>query len=100
LASTPSSRPSPKLLEIAANVAAKGMLDDQARSPPESSSRHDREFAARSVPPSFFVEMIPQIGERPDNPVIAPGSIFLSHPNNQSFDFFVDWRSARGSMTS
>src|SRR5215475_4303979 len=36
LASTPSSRPSPKLLEIAANVAAKRILDDQARSPPRA----------------------------------------------------------------
>jgi len=51
LASMPSSRPSPKLLEIdAANVATKRIPEDQAGSPPEPSSWRDREFAARSVP--------------------------------------------------
>jgi hypothetical protein len=43
-------------------------------------------------------DVISQIGERPDNPIIAPGSIFLGHPHNQFLDFFVDWRSARTSV--
>jgi hypothetical protein len=56
--------------------------------------------AAQNITDRLIGDVISQIGERPDNPVIAPGSIFLGHPRNQFLDFFVDWRSARASECS
>jgi len=41
--------------------------------------------------------LVAQIGERPDNPVIAPRAIFLGHADNQCLDFSVDPRAARSS---
>src|SRR5450830_410449 len=40
---------------------------------------------------------MPQIGQRPHNPVIAPGPILLGHANNQFLNFSVDPWPARGS---
>src|SRR6266700_2780983 len=40
---------------------------------------------------------MPQIGERPHNPIIAPGPVLLGDANNQLFNFSVDPRPARGS---
>jgi hypothetical protein len=42
----------------------------------------------------IFGDMISQIGERPDNPVIALAAIFPGHANNQSVDALVNSRSA------
>jgi hypothetical protein len=47
---------------------------------------------AQNIANCLISDMISKIGERPDNPVIAPGPIFLGHPNNQFLDFFVNWR--------
>src|ERR1035437_6598507 len=40
---------------------------------------------------------MPQIGQRPHNPIIAPGPILLGHANNQLLNFSVDPWPARGS---
>src|SRR5450759_3357998 len=40
---------------------------------------------------------MPQIGQRPHNPIIAPGPILLGHANNQFLNFSVDPWPARGS---
>ena len=56
--------------------------------------------AAQHIADRLIRDMISQIGERPDNPIIAPGPVLLRHPNNQFLDFFVDWRSTRASMRS
>src|SRR5476649_128923 len=40
---------------------------------------------------------MPQIGQRPNNPIIAPGPILLGHANNQFLNFSVDPWPARGS---
>src|ERR1017187_10207081 len=40
---------------------------------------------------------MPQIGQRPHNPIIAPGPILLGHANNQLLIFSVDPWPARGS---
>src|ERR1019366_8797935 len=40
---------------------------------------------------------MPQIGQRPHNPIIAPGPILLGHANNQFLKFSVDPWPARGS---
>src|SRR5450631_1205235 len=37
---------------------------------------------------------MPQIGQRPHNPVIAPGPILLGHANNQPLNCLVDSRPA------
>ena len=38
---------------------------------------------AQNIAERLIGDMISQIGERADNPVVAQGSIFLGHPNNQ-----------------
>src|SRR5450759_3108666 len=40
---------------------------------------------------------MPQIGQRPHNPIIAPGPILLGHANNQFLSVSVDPWPARGS---
>src|SRR5499426_1293253 len=40
----------------------------------------------------------PQIGQRPHNPVIAPGAVLLGHANNQFLNCLVDPGSAWASM--
>ena len=50
--------------------------------------------AAQHVADCLIGDMVSQIGERPDNPVIAPGAIFPGHANNQSLDVLVNSRSA------
>src|ERR1019366_2784672 len=40
---------------------------------------------------------MPQIDQRPHNPIIAPGPILLGHANNQFLDFSVDPWPAPGS---
>src|ERR1700732_4545381 len=40
---------------------------------------------------------MPQMGQRPHDPVIAPGPVLLGHADNQLFDFSVNPRPARGS---
>jgi len=47
-------------------------------------------MTAENVADGLIRDMISQIGERPDNPIMALGSIFLGHPYNQVLDFFVD----------
>src|SRR5674476_180490 len=42
-------------------------------------------------------DLMPQIGQRPHNPIIAPGPILLGHANNQFLNFSVDPWPARGS---
>ena len=54
----------------------------------------------RTVANRLIGDMISQVGERPENPIIAPGSIFLGYPHNQVLDFFVDWRSTHASLCS
>src|ERR1035437_2013094 len=41
---------------------------------------------------------MPQIGQRPHNPIIAPGEILLGHANNQPLNCLVDPRPAWASM--
>src|SRR5665647_2949948 len=41
---------------------------------------------------------MPQIGQRPHNPIIAPGPILLGHANNQPLNCLVDPRLAWASM--
>jgi hypothetical protein len=53
---------------------------------------------AQNIADRLIGDTISQVGERPDNPVIAPGPIFLRHPHNQFRDFFVDSRSTWASM--
>ena len=50
--------------------------------------------SAQPIAASLIGDVISQIGERPDNPVIAPGAIFPGHANNQSLDALVNSRSA------
>jgi hypothetical protein len=55
---------------------------------------------AQNIADRLIGNKISQVGERPDNPVIAPGPVLLRYPHNQFLDFFVDWRSTRASMRS
>ena len=50
--------------------------------------------AAQHIADRLIRDMISEIGERPDNPVIAPRAIFPGHTNNQSLDVLVNLRSA------
>jgi hypothetical protein len=52
---------------------------------------------AQHIADRLIGDVISQIGERPDNPVIAPGAIFLRHTDNQFFNVLVNARPARGS---
>src|SRR5262245_53620497 len=38
----------------------------------------------------LIADLIPQIGQRPRNPVIAPITVLLGHANNQPLDFARD----------
>jgi hypothetical protein len=52
---------------------------------------------AQNIADRLIRDHVAQIGQSPDNPVIAPAPFFLGHANDQFLDFSVDWRSARGS---
>jgi hypothetical protein len=45
----------------------------------------------------LIADLIPQIGQRPRNPVIAPITVLLGHANDQLLDFSLDPRPARAS---
>src|SRR5215470_7351806 len=53
--------------------------------------------AAQHIADRLIGDMISQIGERSDNPIIAPGTIFPGHANNQSLDVLANSRSAGAS---
>ena len=69
------------------------------RRPPAFRRRRDA-MTAENVADGLIGDMISQVGERPDNPIITPGPILLGHPQNQVLDFFVDWRSTHASLCS
>src|SRR5499426_842438 len=48
--------------------------------------------------PPFGRNFKPQIGQRPHNPLIAPGAVLLGHANNQFLNCLVDPGSAWASM--
>src|SRR5262247_981744 len=48
--------------------------------------------------PPFGRNFKPQIGQRPHNPLIAPGAVLLGHANNQDLNCPVDPGSAWASM--
>jgi hypothetical protein len=43
--------------------------------------------------------LVPQIGERPNDPVMAPGRILLGYANNQLLNISGNRRSTRGSTS-
>jgi hypothetical protein len=53
----------------------------------------------QDVADRLIADLVPQIGQRPHNPVIAPVTIFPRHPNDQLLNFSLDLRPA-GASTS
>src|ERR1039457_831093 len=54
-------------------------------------------MAAQDIADRLIRDLMPQIGQRAHDPVIAPGPVLLGHADNQLFDFSVNPRPARGS---
>src|SRR5450830_179240 len=52
---------------------------------------------AQNIADRLIRYLMPQIGQRPHDPIIAPGPILLGHANNQLLNFSVDPWPARGS---
>jgi len=46
----------------------------------------------------LIADLIPQIGQRPRNPVIAPVTVLLGHANDQLLDLSANPRPARASV--
>jgi hypothetical protein len=59
--------------------------------------RRRHAVTAQNIAGRLIGDTISQVGDRPENPLIAPGPVLLRHPYNQFRDFFVDWRSTRAS---
>ena len=55
-------------------------------------------MALQNIADRLIRDLMPQIGQRPHNPVIAPGPILLGHANNQPLNCLVDPRPAWASM--
>ncbi len=53
----------------------------------------------QDVADRLIADLVPQIGQRPHNPVIAPVTVFPRHPNDQLLNFSLDLRPA-GASTS
>src|SRR5450830_244764 len=53
--------------------------------------------ALQNIADRLIRDLMPQIGQRPHNPIITPGPILLGHANNQFLNFSVDPWPARGS---
>jgi hypothetical protein len=51
--------------------------------------------ALHDVADRLIADLIPQIAQRPRNPVIAPITVLLGHANDQLLDLALDPRSAR-----
>ena len=56
-----------------------------------------RPWRRRTLPTVLIGNLVPQIGQRPRNPVKAPVSVLAGHANDQLLDLSLDSRSARAS---
>jgi hypothetical protein len=70
------------------------------RGPAFALRRRRYTVTAQNITDRLIGDFMSQIGERPDDPIIAPGPIFLGHADDQSFDLSVDPRSPRDSTGS
>jgi hypothetical protein len=50
--------------------------------------------ALQDIADRLITDLIPQIGQRPSDPVIAPGAVLLGHANDELLDLAPDPRSA------
>jgi hypothetical protein len=53
--------------------------------------------ASQNIANRLIGHLVPQIGQRPRNPVIAPVPVLAGHANDQLLDLSIDPRSARAS---
>src|SRR5207245_2830238 len=53
-------------------------------------------MALENIPHRLVTDRIAQVGEDADDPVVAPGTIFLGHADNQGLQLLVNWRTPWG----